>query len=93
VRHGGEYERVFFAEEMLANPADDEQLLSLNEALQKLELKHPIQAQVVKLRYFAGMSNQESAEVLGVSLSTVKNYWVFSKAWLFREIKGESKAR
>jgi len=42
---------------------------------------------VVKLRYFAGMSNEEIAELIGVSLSTVKNYWVFSKAWLFREIK------
>jgi RNA polymerase sigma factor (TIGR02999 family) len=93
VRHGGEYERVFLDEEMLANPADDEQLLSLNEALQKLELKHPIQAQVVKLRYFAGRSNEEIAQLLGVSLSTVKNYWVFSKAWLFREIKGASKPR
>jgi len=87
VRHGGEYERVNLEEDMLASPGDDEQLLSLNEALQKLEIKHPIQAQVVKLRYFAGMTNEEIAELLGVSLSTVKNYWVFSKAWLFREIK------
>jgi len=87
VRHGGEYERVYLEEDMLAGPADDEQLLALNDALQKLELKHPIQAQVVKFRYFAGMSNAEIAELIGVSLSTVKNYWVFSKAWLFREIK------
>ena len=62
-------------------------LLALNDALEKLELKHPIQARVVKLRYFAGMSNEEIAELIGVSLSTVKNYWVFSKAWLFKEIK------
>ena len=52
-----------------------------------LQSGHPMQAQVVKLRYFAGMSNEEIAELLGVSLSTVKSYWVFSKAWLFREIK------
>ena len=87
VRHGGEYERVKLEEDMLTSPADDEQLLALNEALEKLELKYPIQAQVVKLRYFAGMSNEEIAEGISVSLSTVKNYWVFSKAWLFREIK------
>jgi RNA polymerase sigma factor (TIGR02999 family) len=93
VRHGGEYERVYVPEDMLASPDDDEQLLSLNDALQKLELKHPIQAKVVKLRYFAGMSNEEIAELLGVSLSTVKNYWVFAKAWLFREIKGASTLR
>jgi RNA polymerase sigma factor (TIGR02999 family) len=87
VRHGGEYERVNLEEEMLASPEGDVQLLALNDALEKLELKHPIQAQVVTLRYFAGMCNEEIAELLGVSLSTVKNYWVFSKAWLFREIK------
>lgn len=87
VRHGGEYERVHLEEEMLAGPADDEQLLALNDALDKLESKHPIQAQVVKLRYFGGMNNQEIAQLLGVSLSTVKNYWVFSKAWLYRDIK------
>jgi RNA polymerase sigma factor (TIGR02999 family) len=87
VRHGGEYERVNLEEEMLTSPEDDQQLLTLNDALEKLELKHPIQARVVKLRYFAGMSNEEIAELIGVSLSTVKNYWVFSKAWLFREIR------
>jgi RNA polymerase sigma factor (TIGR02999 family) len=87
VRHGGQFERVHLEEGMLASPEDDEQLLALNDALEKLERKNPAQAQVVKLRYFAGMSNEEIAEVIGVSLSTVKNYWVFSKAWLFREIK------
>jgi RNA polymerase sigma factor (TIGR02999 family) len=92
VRHGGEYERVFLDEDMLASPGGDEQLLALNDALEKLELKFPMQAQVVKLRYFAGMTNEEIAELIGVSLSTVKNYWVFSKAWLFREIKVGSKS-
>ena len=87
VRHGGEYERINLEEDMLASPDEDEQLLVVNDALKKLELKHTMQAQVAKLRYFAGMSNEEIAVLLGVSLSTVKNYWVFSKAWLFREIK------
>jgi len=87
VRHGGELQRVNLQADMVASPEDDDHLLALNEALEKLERKHPAQAQVVKLRYFAGMSNEEIAELLGVSLSTVKNYWVFSKAWLFRELK------
>jgi len=93
VRHGGEYERVPLEEDMLASHDDDEQLLALNDALEKLEFKHPIRAQVVKLRYFAGMGNEEIAELIGVSLSTVKNYWVSSKAWLYREIKGSSTPR
>jgi len=93
VRHGGEYERVPLEEDMLASHDDDEQLLALNDALEKLEFKHPIGAQVVKMRYFAGMGNEEIAELIGVSLSTVKNYWVSSKAWLYREIKGASALR
>jgi RNA polymerase sigma factor (TIGR02999 family) len=87
VRHGGGLERVNLQDDMQASPDEDEQLLSLNEALQTLEIKHPIQAQVVKLRYFAGMSNEEIAELLGVAVSTVQNYWVFSKVWLFRSMK------
>jgi RNA polymerase sigma factor (TIGR02999 family) len=89
VRHGGEYERVTLQDEMLAGYDDDEQLLAVNDALENLELKYPMQAQVVKLRYFAGMSNEEIAKLIGVSISTVKNYWVFAKAWLFREIKAD----
>ena len=93
VRHGGEYERIHLEEDMLPSPDDDEQLLVLNDALEKFELKHPIQARVVKLRYFAGMGNEEIAELIGVSLSTVKNYWVSSRAWLYREIKSSSTLR
>jgi len=88
VRHGGGYERVPLDGDMLASSDDDEQLLALNDALEKLALKHPDHAKVVELRHFAGMSNEEIAEVIGVSISTVKNYWVFSKAWLYKEIKG-----
>jgi len=66
VRHGGEYQRVQLQDEMLASPHDDEQLLALNDALEKLEVKYPTQARVVKLRYFAGMSNEEIAELIGV---------------------------
>jgi len=86
-RHGGGLARVNLQDDLLASPDEDEQLLSLNEALQKLEIKYPVQAQVVTLRYFSGMSNEEIAKLLGGSLSTVTNYWVFSKFWLFREIK------
>jgi len=86
-RHGGGYRRVEFEELDLASPSADEQLLAVNEALDKLLLEHPVQAELVKLRYFAGLTNEEVAEVLGISVSTVKNYWAFSRAWLLNEIE------
>jgi RNA polymerase sigma factor (TIGR02999 family) len=85
-RHGGSYRRVDFEEFDVATPSSDEQLLVVNEALDKLSLEHSIQAELVKLRYFAGMTNEEISEVLGISVSTVKNYWAFSRAWLLNEI-------
>jgi len=90
-RHGGNYRRIDFEEFDLASPSADEQLLVVNEALEKLAVEHPVQAELVKLRYFAGLTNEEVAEVLGISVSTVKNYWAFSRAWLLNEIENESK--
>ena len=88
-RHGGDYERVDFDGVDLAAPSADHQLLAISEALEKFALEHPIQADLVKLRYFAGLTNEELSEVLGISLSTVKNYWAFSRAWLLNEIEGK----
>ena len=86
-RHGGDYQRVDFQDLNLAAPSADEQLLAVNEALDKPAREHQVQADLVKLRYFAGLTNAEVAEVLGVSDSTVKNYWAFSRAWLLNEIE------
>lgn len=88
-RHGGSYQRVELEESNLVAPDEDNQLLAVNDALEKLEREYPTQAQVVKLRYFAGMTNEEAAQLLGLSVSTIKNYWAFARAWLFNEIKGE----
>lgn len=85
-RRGGSNEYVEFEEEMVAKPEDDAQLLALNDSLEKLALKHPLSAKVVEMRYFVGMTNEEIAELMGVSASTVKNYWTFAKAWLHNEI-------
>jgi RNA polymerase sigma factor (TIGR02999 family) len=87
VRHGGGFERVDFEDLDPAMPAVDDELLAVDEALEKFALKHPLQAELVKLRYFAGLSNEQAAQVLGISLSTAKNYWAFSRAWLLKEIK------
>lgn len=91
VRHGGDCQRVDFEKIDLAAPAVDNQLLSVNEALDKFALEHPVQAELVKLRYFAGLTNEEVSEVLGISVSTVKNYWTFSRAWLLSAIESDSK--
>jgi RNA polymerase sigma factor (TIGR02999 family) len=86
-RHGGEYQRLDLEDLDLAAPAADDQLLALNEALDKFAREHPVQADLVKLRYFGGMTNEEVAQILGISISTVKNYWTFSRAWLLNEIQ------
>jgi RNA polymerase sigma factor (TIGR02999 family) len=86
-RHGGSYQRIAFEGFDLAAPLADDQLLTVNEALNKFASEHPVQAEVVKLRYFAGLTNEEVAEVMGISVSTVKNYWIFSRAWLLNEIE------
>jgi len=87
-RHGGGCQRVELEESHLVAPDEDDQLLAVNDALEKLTRDHPAQAEVVKLRYFAGLTNEEVAQLLGLSVSTIKNYWAFSRAWLFNEIKG-----
>ena len=86
-RHGGSFERVDMDGRDFAAPAPDEQLLAVHEVLDQLAKEHPLQAEVVKLRYFVGMTNEETAEALGVSVATVKNYWTFARTWIFNEIK------
>src|SRR5436190_143132 len=86
-RHGGGHERINLDECDLVAPQADDELLAVNDALDQLSKKHPVQAEVVKLRYFGGRTNEEVAQVLGISVATVKNYWAFSRAWLFQEIK------
>jgi len=87
-KHGGAFQRVDIEEHDLAAPSTDDQLLALNEALEKFSLEHPTQAELVKLRYFAGLTNEEVSNVLGISVSTAKNYWAFSRAWLLNKIEG-----
>ena len=86
VRHGGKQQRVDLQEVDLAAPSDDDQLLAVNDALDKLAAQHKDEAELVKLRYFVGMTNEEAAEVLGISVRTAKYYWTHARAWLYREI-------
>jgi len=86
-RHGGSLERVNLEEQDIAAPEADEQLLAVHEVLDNFAKDHPIQAEVVKLRCFVGMTNEETSEALGVSVATVKNYWTFARTWIFNEIR------
>ena len=72
----------------IAAPAPSEDLLALDEALAKLEAEDPVKAQLVKLRYFAGLSEEEAARALGVSRATAHRHWRYAKAWLLDELRG-----
>jgi RNA polymerase sigma factor (TIGR02999 family) len=86
VRHGGELQRVDLDQVELPFPGDNDQVLAVNDALDKLAVAHPQEAEVVKLRYFVGMTNEEAAVALGISVRTAKYYWTHARAWLFNEI-------
>ena len=88
-RHGGDYERVDWEGFELAAQSADDKILAVDEALEKLAREYPLQADLVKLRYFAGMTNEEVADALCISVSTAKNYWTFSRTWLLHEIEGK----
>ena len=77
----------------IASPAPDEQLLALNEALDRLAAVEPQQAELVKLRYFVGLRIEQAAEVLGISEATAKRWWAYARAWLFNEISAPPDGR
>jgi len=64
-------------------------LLAIDEALERLAAYDAVKAELVKLRYFVGLTIQQAAEVLGISEPTAKRYWTYARAWLYREIKAE----
>ncbi len=86
LRHGGGQQRVDLQEMDLSLDTDDSQLLAVNEALDRLAEQHSVQADVVKLRYFVGMTNDEAADALGISPRTAKYYWTHARAWLYEAI-------
>jgi RNA polymerase sigma factor (TIGR02999 family) len=92
LKHGGGRQRVDVNEALLAidNKTRLDDLLALDEALEKLSKKDKIKADLVKLRYFAGLTCEQAAEVLGISHNTADQYWAYARAWLRLEIsKGD----
>jgi RNA polymerase sigma factor (TIGR02999 family) len=86
-RHGDGLERVNLDDVDLAMTADDDVLLRVNEALLALEREAPDRAELVKLRYFTGLSIVEAADALGISPATAKRQWTFARAWLYRALQ------
>jgi RNA polymerase sigma factor (TIGR02999 family) len=92
MRHGGKQQRVDLDTAFeLAAPMEDDEILAVDEALNKLAAQNQSEAELVKLRYFVGMTLEEAADLLGVSARTADNYWAHARAWLFREIKSQRK--
>lgn len=89
LKHGGAHERVALDDACAAITPPEEDVLAVDEALQKLELHDSRKASIVTLRIFAGLTAQETADAVGVSLGTVEREWRFLKAWLRDEIAGD----
>jgi RNA polymerase sigma factor (TIGR02999 family) len=85
-KHGGDRQREPL--EDIASAAPDDDLLALDEALQKLFAQDPIKGRLVELRYFAGLSGEQAAALLGLSPSTADRLWTYVRAWLQAEIRG-----
>jgi RNA polymerase sigma factor (TIGR02999 family) len=86
LKHGGQWQRVPLEEVELAVESDPLTLLSIDQALEKLARDHPEKAELVKLRFFAGLSLPDASRALRLSETTAKRYWAFTRAWLYQEI-------
>ena len=85
-KRGGGLQRQQLQDQAAFQP--DEELLALNEALDRLAAEEPLKARLVELRYFAGLTNDQAAEVLGISPSTADRHWAYARAWLQTAVRG-----
>lgn len=86
----GDRQRVILTDDLLLSRTSDDDVIAVDEALQKLEAANPLHARIVELRFFSGMSIREVSEVLGLSVRTVERHWTAIRAWLRREFSEES---
>ncbi len=87
LRHGGQWQRVDLEHVSVAVEDPDDTVLAINDALEKLAREDALKAQIVKLRYFVGLGQQEIAGLLGISEPTVRRHWAYARAWLWAELK------
>jgi RNA polymerase sigma factor (TIGR02999 family) len=85
-KRGGGFQRREL--DVLPASMPDEEMVALDEAIQKLATADPVKARLVELRYFAGLTSDQAAEVLGISTSTADRYWAYARAWLQAEVRG-----
>lgn len=89
-KHGGGLPRVDIELANIVSPMPDENLLALDDAMTRLAAEDPVRARLVELRFYAGLTNEEAAKILGISAVTAKRYWRHARAWLHREVvKGD----
>jgi RNA polymerase sigma factor (TIGR02999 family) len=89
VRHGGGRSQVPLSEAEPAAEVPADELLALDEALDRFAAFDPVKAELVKLRYFAGLSEEEAAAALGISRATASRYWTYARAWLIHALDGK----
>jgi RNA polymerase sigma factor (TIGR02999 family) len=89
VKHGGEHHRIEMDDERLVCSVPADQILALDEALERFAKEEPEKAQLVKLRFFAGLSIEEAAETMGISRATASRHWTYARAWLRDAISAE----
>lgn len=87
LKRGGDRQRLPLDDVHPESREPDARLLAIDEALSKFALQDPMKAELVKLRYFVGLTNAEAARLLGVSEATAERHWAYARAWLHREIK------
>jgi RNA polymerase sigma factor (TIGR02999 family) len=90
-KHGGGRERVAL-DEAIPVSEPPEELLALDDALTKLAQREPVKAELVKLRFFAGLTIPDAAQVLGISVATAERYWTFARVWLYAELNDAGQA-
>ncbi|HEX4147738.1 MAG TPA: ECF-type sigma factor, partial [Pirellulales bacterium] len=90
IRHGGDRQRVPLSDVEVAAEAPVEELLALDEALDRFAARDPVKAELVKLRFFAGLSEDQAAAALGVSRATASRYWTYARAWLINALDGKT---
>jgi RNA polymerase sigma factor (TIGR02999 family) len=89
-RYGGDRQRVPLNEREPVVEAQPDELLALDDALERFAVVDPLKAELVKLRYFGGLSEQEAADTLGISRATASRYWMYARAWLINAIDGKN---